>query len=216
MTMARSVLPLGLALIGSLASAQKPGATPDVHPQLTTYRCTVAGGCVPKTNYIVIDALSHWVHQVGSNAGCGDWGQKPNATACPTKEACAQNCVMEGNTDYSQNGVTTKGDVLRLQHIIDGRVVSPRVYLLDENKQEYDMLKLTGQEFTFDVDQTKLPCGMNGALYLSEMLADGGKSALNTGGAAWGTGYCDAQCYTTPFINGEVSSLRSRAHRRLC
>lgn len=55
----------------------------------------------------------------------------------------------------------------------------------------------------------KLPCGMNSALYLSEMLADGGKSELNRGGAYWGTGYCDAQCYTTPFINGEVSQPRA-------
>lgn len=40
---------------------------------------------------------------------------------------------------------------------------------------------------------------------LSEMEADGGLSELNQGGAARGTGYCDAQCYTTPFVNGVVS-----------
>jgi cellulase len=34
------------------------------------------------------------------------------------------------------------------------------------------------------------------------MAADGGKSTLNPGGAAYGTGYCDAQCYVTPWING--------------
>lgn len=99
---------------------------------------------------------------------------------------------------------------MRLQHIIDGNVVSPRVYLLDATKENYEMTKLTGGEFAFEVDTTKLPCGMNSALYLSEMAADGGKSELNPGGATWGTGYCDAQCYVTPFISGEVSFRNSR------
>ncbi|KAF2004669.1 glycoside hydrolase family 7 protein [Amniculicola lignicola CBS 123094] len=34
------------------------------------------------------------------------------------------------------------------------------------------------------------------------MKADGGKSKLNPGGAAYGTGYCDAQCFVTPFVEG--------------
>lgn len=88
----------------------------------------------------------------------------------------------------------------------DGSVASPRVYLLTPGEKEYELLKLTGNELAFDVDVTKLPCGMNGALYLSEMDASGGASALNTGGAAYGTGYCDAQCFVTPFVNGEVSN----------
>lgn len=112
---------------------------------------------------------------------------------------------MDGVSDYSKLGVTTEGASLHLRQLTEsGDLVTPRVYLLTEDEQKYEMLHLTGQEFTFDVDVTKLPCGMNGALYLSEMLEDGGKSELNTGGAYYGTGYCDAQCYTTPFINGEV------------
>lgn len=92
-----------------------------------------------------------------------------------------------------------------MQLIVGENVVSPRIYLLDEAKEKYEMLQLTGNEIAFDVEASHLPCGMNSALYLSEMAADGGKSDLNTGGGAWGTGYCDAQCYVTPFINGEVS-----------
>ncbi|KAI0593524.1 cellulase [Biscogniauxia sp. FL1348] len=195
-------LALGFALLG-LAAAQKPGATPDTHPELTTYRCTVAGGCTEATNYIVLDSNAHGVHQVSdSSLGCGDWGSGPDPTACPTVEACAENCVMEGVTDYSTVGVTTNGTSLRLLQIVDGVVKSPRIYLLDEQKEEYEMVKFTGGEFTFDIDATHLPCGMNSALYLSEMLPDGGKSELNPGGAAWGTGYCDAQCYVTPWVNG--------------
>jgi hypothetical protein len=45
---------------------------------------------------------------------------------------------------------------------------SPRIYLLNEAEDAYEMLQLTGQEFAFDVDMSKLPCGMNSALYLSE------------------------------------------------
>lgn len=193
----------GLAALAGIASAQKPGPSKEVHPKLITQRCTKSGGCKDATNYLVLDALSHPVYQAASPAhNCGDWGQKPNVTACPTAEACAEACVMDGIPDYSAYGVTTNGKSLRMQQVKDGKVVTPRVYLLDETEQKYDFPDLTGNEFTFDVDTTKLPCGMNSALYLSEMLPDGAKSKLNPGGAYYGTGYCDAQCFVTPFING--------------
>lgn len=66
---------------------------------------------------------------------------------------------------------------------------SPRIYLLDENG-EYVMMSLLNQELSVDVDYSTLPCGENGAFYLSEMAANGG----STGGAGAGAGYCDAQC----------------------
>ena len=72
---------------------------------------------------------------------------------------------------------------------------------------KYAMFKLLGNEFTFDVDVSKLGCGLNGALYFVSMDADGGKSkdAANKAGAKYGTGYCDAQCpRDLKFINGLV------------
>ncbi|KAK3998154.1 endoglucanase EG-1 [Cladorrhinum sp. PSN332] len=205
--MARNLALLSVAsslLLGQLAGAQTIGNIKEVHPKITTFRCSKKDGCKPETNYIVLDHLAHPVYQAASPShNCGDWGNVANVTACPDKETCAKNCVVEGVPDYSTYGVTTNGASLRLQHILNGNVVSPRVYLLDKTEQKYEMLSLTGSEFSFEVDATKLPCGMNSALYLSEMLADGGKSALNPGGAYYGTGYCDAQCFTTPFINGE-------------
>jgi len=36
------------------------------------------------------------------------------------------------------------------------------------------------KEFTFDVDTSKLPCGLNGAVYFSEMDEDGGLSRFST------------------------------------
>lgn len=198
------------ALLAGLAAAQKPVGT-ETHPKLTTYRCTVAGGCAEATNYIVLDSSSHWVHQA-DGSGCGDWGNGPNATACPTVEACAEACVMEGVSDYKTVGVTTQSDSLTMTLLVDGQTKSPRVYLLDETEEKYEMTKFTGGEYSFDVDVSKLPCGMNGALYLSEMEAAGGKSELNPGGASWGTGYCDAQCYVTPFQNGVVSNGGGSLH----
>lgn len=201
-----SSLPLVASALIGLVAAQHVGDTPEVHPKLTTYECTLDGGCVEQNTAIVIDALSHPVYQVDAPSfGCGDWGNAPNETACPDLETCQKNCVMQGIEDYSKYGVTTDGSVLRLDMLADdGSSLSPRVYLLREDEQEYQMLQLTGKEFTFDVDVSKLPCGMNGALYLSEMIADGSKSDINKAGAYYGTGYCDAQCYTTPFIGGEV------------
>lgn len=67
-------------------------------------------------------------------------------------------------------GVTTKGNNLLLTQLNDeGEVVTPRVYLLDENDKEYEMFKLAGREFSFNVDTSKLLCGITGALYLSEI-----------------------------------------------
>lgn len=74
----------------------------------------------------------------------------------------------------------------------------------------YQMFKLKNKEFTFDVDVSGLPCGLNGALYFVSMDADGGKSkySTNAAGAKYGTGYCDAQCpQDIKFINGQVSDL---------
>ena len=63
------------------------------------------------------------------------------------------------------------------------------------------------QEFAFDVDVSNLNCGLNGALYLVEMDADGGMSyPTNDCGAEFGTGYCDAQCpHDMKWINGEAN-----------
>lgn len=98
---------------------------------------------------------------------------------------------MEGISNYGDFGLSTDGGNLKMDMFNSaGSQVSPRVYLLAEGEKNYEMLQLTGKEFTFDVDVSKLPCGMNGALYLSEMEKDGGRSSLNPGGAAYGTGYC--------------------------
>jgi cellulose 1,4-beta-cellobiosidase len=59
-----------------------------------------------------------------------------------------------------------------------------------------------------DVDVHNLPCGLNGAVYFSEMEKDGGMASFpaNKAGAKYGTGYCDSQCpHDLKFINGEAN-----------
>jgi cellulose 1,4-beta-cellobiosidase len=92
------------------------------------------------------------------------------------------------------------------------------------SSSKYQMFTLLGNEFTFDVDVSKLgyvreltlsptqanglSCGLNGALYFVSMDEDGGMSKYsgNKAGAKYGTGYCDAQCpRDLKFINGEAN-----------
>ncbi|KAJ5212531.1 uncharacterized protein N7498_004177 [Penicillium cinerascens] len=197
------ILLLAVAIL-HLVHAQQIG-TPDIHPKLQTWKCTKKHGCTKQATSVVLDALSHPLHLVG-NAGisCGDWSGL-NKSLCSTDSDCAQNCILDG-VDYASYGVSTKDDKLVLHQYIQSHnettVASPRVYLLDESGKNYDMLRLLNQELSFDVDVSSLVCGMNGALYLSEMSRSGGRSDLNPAGAQYGTGYCDVQCPATAFIDG--------------
>lgn len=125
-----------------------------------------------------------------------------NTTLCPDAATCAQNCAVEG-VDYSGYGISVSGSAITLKLFLQNgnttTLASPRAYLL-ANETQYDVFKLLNQEITYDVDVSQVPCGINGALYLSEMLSDGGYNAkTNPAGAQYGTGYCDAQCPKTPF-----------------
>ncbi|KAL3457934.1 concanavalin A-like lectin/glucanase domain-containing protein [Aspergillus heterothallicus] len=217
--MARALLTVALAL---LTTAQQLGPTPERRPLLDTWKCTTAHGCTKQKTSVVLDAATHQIHQRNSpHTPCAS-GDALDAALCPDKHTCAANCVIDGISDYAAHGVSTHGDRLVLKQYLRDRAsgnltaVSPRVYLVDERSgrkpgrntadKEYEMLHLLNQEFSFDVDVSGLPCGMNGALYLSEMEPAGGRSkALNPAGASYGTGYCDAQCYVHAWINGEAN-----------
>ena len=100
----------------------------------------------------------------------------------------------------------------------NGQNVGSRVYLMASDTK-YRMFNLLNKEFTLDVDVSKLPCGLNGAVYFSEMDEDGGMSRFpgNKAGAKYGTGYCDSQCPTDiKFINGEVRCIFARLQRLFC
>ena len=203
--MARCLTLLSAAWLVGIAGAQQVGKqTPEVNPSLTTWECTVKGGCTQKNTSVVIDSDYRWLHTVNGTKNCKGAGL--DASLCPDAKTCAQNCALEG-VDYAGTGIHTKGGELSLSLYTNrsGFVAmsSPRVYLL-ANETQYKSFSMLDKEIAFDVDVSKLPCGSNGALYFSEMAATGGRSKLNPAGATYGTGYCDAQCPSPPFINGEV------------
>lgn len=188
--MYRSLFIVGLTGL-SFAAGQSIGRKPEVHPRLTTRKCTTYGGCTIQDTSVVLDALSHPIMKNGKP--CLDSSGELSPAAGPTVDDYAE-CAIEG-ADYAAHGVYTRGDSMHMRMYlpINGSNklddVSPRVYLLDPTGQEYSYLQLLNQEFTFMVDVSNLPCGMNGALYLSAMTITGGRSALNPAGATYGTGY---------------------------
>lgn len=65
--------------------------------------------------------------------------------------------------DYSGTyGITTGGNSLKLDFVTQssGKNIGSRTYLM----ADYEIFDLLDKEFTFDVDVSNLPCGLNGAL----------------------------------------------------
>jgi len=201
-------------LFFSLTVSQQPGSQKqNAHPSLkVSLDCTVKNGCTEQNAAIVIDSNWMWTHKKGTYTNCytgNSWDQ----SLCPDGATCAKNCALDAGpiSDYSGTyGVRTSGNELSLQFVTNGPYstnIGSRTYLL-ESVYKYRMFKLKNREFTFDVDVSQLPCGLNGALYFVEMQADGGLSEYpnNQAGAAYGTGYCDAQCpHDIKFINGAAN-----------
>lgn len=201
-----SLVSLALAAV---AIAQQVGTqTAEAHPKLPWKKCTKSGGCATQSSAsITLDANWRWLHTTSGYTNCYD-GNKWDTTLCPDGATCAANCALDGADYPGTYGITTSGDALTLKFVTQSaqKNIGSRVYLLN-NDSQYEMFKLLNQEFTFDVDVSNLPCGLNGALYFSEMEADGGmaKFSTNKAGAKYGTGYCDSQCpRDIKFINGEV------------
>ncbi|EEA18584.1 endoglucanase, putative [Talaromyces marneffei ATCC 18224] len=202
--------PLALAAIAALfhqvASQQAP--TPDNTVSLPTWKCTSSGGCVQQSTSIVVDWVYHWIHTVNGSTSCTT-SSGLNSALCGTEKECYTNCEISPAT-YDGLGIRASGNALTLNQYVTSNgttnSVSPRVYLLDPAGKNYEMLQLLGQEISFDVDVSNLPCGENGALYLSEMDATGGRSQYNPAGASYGSGYCDAQCGTGSWFNGSINT----------
>jgi len=180
------------------------------NPSLSYSFCN-EDGCKEHKRSVTIDSNWRWTHKRGETTNCYTGNLWDTAT-CPDQETCWQACEIEGADEEYENtyGVRSQNDgkSLNLTFVTQGpysKNVGSRVYLLDSDKDTYKMFKLKNREFTFDVDVSGLPCGLNGALYFVDMDADGGKARheKNTAGARYGTGYCDAQCpHDLKWING--------------
>merc|ERR1719429_330040 len=145
--------------------------------------CTAPGSCTQKDGLVVLDSNWRWTHEAGTATNCYT-GNEWDPNFCPDAATCTANCVIDGvdNADWqSTYGGKTNGDELSLDFVTNGPY-SRNVGARD--------------------------CGLNGALYFVEMQKDGGlsESPTNGAGAAYGTGYCDAQCpHDIKFINGEAN-----------
>lgn len=196
------------SFLASVQGQQVGSYQDENHPSLSWKTCSSDGSCTTNDGEIVLDSNWRWVHEVGDATNCYT-GNEWDTSICTDDVTCAENCALEGAKYEQTYGVTTNGDSLRLNFVTQSQQknVGSRNYLMkDENT--YEMFKLLSQEFTFDVDVSNLPCGLNGALYFVSMDADGGKSEYehNKAGAEYGVGYCDSQCpRDLKFINGLVS-----------
>lgn len=193
------------SFLASVQGQQVGTQQAEVHPSLTWQTCTEGGSCTSNNGKVVIDANWRWVHTTSGYTNCYT-GNKWDSSICPDDETCAENCAVDGADYQGTYGITTSSDSLRLNFVTQGaqKNIGSRTYLMKDDNS-YEMFKLLGQEFTFDVDVSKLPCGLNGALYFVSMDEDGGMSKYsgNKAGAKYGTGYCDSQCpRDLKFING--------------
>ena len=196
------------SLLGLVFGQQVGILTTETQPSLSWSKCTNSGGCTAQSGGVVIDANWRWLHSIHDSTNCYT-GNTWNTALCPDPATCAANCALDGADYAGTYGVTTSGDAITLKFVTQGpysKNIGSRLYLT-ASPTSYEMFMLKNQEFSFDVDVSNLPCGLNGALYFAEMDADGGmaKYPTNKAGAKYGTGYCDAQCpHDIKFINGEV------------
>jgi len=202
------VLFLGYGVSGQSMGDQKTNVNLDMPMEI----CQSEGNCQKVSTKVSIDANWRWIHDSsGTNCYSGNiW----DSVKCPDPATCTSNCVVEGvdKSDWTSTyGVTADGSGgLTLQFVTVGAYstnIGSRMFLLDESGDNYYMFNLKNKEFTLDVDNANLPCGLNGAVYFVEMEKDGGLHyPSNEVGASFGTGYCDAQCpHDLKWMNGEAN-----------
>ena len=134
-----------ISLVASLLAIIPFTKSAEEHPLLPTWTCTASAGYVQQ-NTVVLDGPD-------SKMAKGAAGSRTAA-------------------DYTAMGVSTSGNVLTMYHYVQGTNTSSRVYLLGYDGK-YAMMSLLNGEPTVDVDLSTLPCGENGAFYISSMEPDG-------------------------------------------
>jgi cellulose 1,4-beta-cellobiosidase len=204
-----------LSLMFGVAVCQQKGSqTQEYHPKMTIQHCTKSGGCQDESpGQITIDSNWRWTHKTGGTTNCYT-GNEWDKTICDNVADCTKACALEGVDQQTWQGTYGVHEInggIQLDFVTQGpysRNVGSRTYYM-ESESKYKMWKLVNKEFTFDTDVSQLDCGLNGALYFSELQPDGGMSEYETNecGAKYGTGYCDAQCpHDMKWIYGESNS----------
>jgi len=208
---------LFLIALGTVQGQNKGTQKQNQFPKMTIEKCTKSNGCTAEPQgFVTIDSNWRWTHKTGVAKNCYT-GNKWDPEFCSDWQSCTKNCAVDGvdmQTWGDTYGVTSieGGKGVSLGFVTQGpysKNIGSRNYYMD-TQETYKIFKLVNQEFTFDVDVSDLDCGLNGALYFVEMTADGGMSKYSTNkvGAAYGTGYCDAQCpHDLKWINGEANII---------
>ncbi|TEB34733.1 cellobiohydrolase I-II [Coprinellus micaceus] len=197
-----------LSLLYTVSGQQVGSYQTETHPKLSWQTCTRSGCTTNSAGEVALDANWRWTHITGNYTNCYT-GNTWNTTICTDGKTCASKCAVEGANYQSTYGISASGNALTLKFVTKGENtnIGSRVYLM-ASESRYQMFNLLNKEFTFDVDVSQLPCGLNGALYFVQMDADGGlgKSSGNKAGAKYGTGYCDSQCpRDIKYIDGEAN-----------
>jgi len=200
------------AAVLDAASAQQVGTmAQEAQPSMSMEVCGKSG-CAPDPAKVVMDMNWRWLHNKDGYNNClPDGADAWDQSLCSDPEKCSRNCAIEGidAKGYSETYMasTVGEDGLKLTF-----PKAPRVYLNEPSGDRYKVIKLLNREFSFDVDVSTLPCGMNAALYFVEMPADGDKGGANNAGAKFGTGYCDAQCPHMKFIKDKANIEGWKSH----
>ena len=203
-----------LSVVGYVSAQNVGTQKTEQHLPMGYQICQGAGQCTTYQGGVTLDSNWRWTHNNNGYQNCYT-GNSWDSNFCPDERTCTQNCAVDG-VDYNDwrapYGVTTVDGGISMNFVTQGQYgtnIGSRTYLLDGSGENYEMFKLKNKEFTFDVDVSNMPCGVNGALYFVEMPQDGGKSRFptNKAGAKYGTGYCDAQCpHDIKWIHGEANS----------
>jgi len=200
---------------GAVMGQQAGTNTPEAPLSFTIQKCTGTGTCTNEQTKITLDSNWRWTHHVNDYVNCYT-GNEWDPQWCPDVDTCTANCALDGvaSGDWSGTyGISATSTELTLKFVTNGpysKNIGSRSYLLESGGANYKMFNLLNQEFSFEVDDSQLDCGLNGALYLVEMQADGGLSEFptNKAGAKFGTGYCDAQCpHDMKWISGEANII---------
>ncbi|EFP80732.1 uncharacterized protein PGTG_06688 [Puccinia graminis f. sp. tritici CRL 75-36-700-3] len=186
----------------SHSNTQQPGKTPENPASFIITDCGNGSKCKEVSGGLTIDAnwRATYVMNQDQKNYCNDGGSWTSVCS-GSGEECAKTCMIDGTENYAETyGVssTAKGSITMrfLTRSVKGQNIGSRLYFLESSGDKYHMFKLKNRQFEFDVDVSKLPCGVKGALYFTSMEQDGGKSKhpSNAAGAKYGTGYCDAKC----------------------
>lgn len=193
---------LAVVFLAAAVAGQHPGTFVfERAPPLRWHRCNATDSCEPVSGSVVLEANERaYNHETDGFMSC--WiGNEWTSPACTTDgDLCAASCAIEGADYRNDHGITTTGAggalSQRYRTISQfGTFYGSRVFLLGE-QNKYQTFTLLDNEFAFDVDLSKVECGMNAALQFVGMEADGGLARFpgNKAGAKYGTGYCDSSC----------------------